>query len=87
MDAAKTTNKKFIQGKVLSSKMDKTIVILVTDRKLDRLYRKYVTKSKRVKVHDEKNECNVGDTVRAIETRPISKDKCWKLDSIIERAR
>ena len=80
-------NKKVVIGKVVSNKMDKTIVVLITKRTLHRLYKKYVTKTKKIKVHDAKNECNIGDTVRVIETRPISKDKCWNLVTILERAR
>jgi small subunit ribosomal protein S17 len=80
-------NKKVFTGRVVSNKMDKTIVVLVTKRTLHQLYKKYVTRTKKIKVHDAKNECNIGDTVRVIETRPISKEKCWNLVKIIERAR
>lgn len=83
----KTVNKKTFIGRVVSNKMDKTIVVLVTKRKLHRLYKKYVTRSKKLKVHDEKNDCNIGDTVKVIETRPLSKEKCWNLVTILERAR
>ena len=74
-------------GVVVSDKMDKTIVVQVNTRKLHRLYKKYLARSKKFKAHDEKNEANIGDTVRVIETRPISKDKCWRLVEIVERAK
>jgi len=67
--------------------MQKTIVVKVTTRKLHRLYKKYVVQSKKLKAHDEKNEAHIGDTVRVIEARPISKDKRWRLLSIVERAK
>ena len=54
---------------------------------MDRLYKKYVTSSKKCKAHDEKNEAHIGDTVKIVESRPLSKDKCWRLESIIERAK
>ena len=75
------------QGKVVSDKMDKTIVVEVTNRTLHRLYKKYVTVSKRLKAHDEKNEAHLGDTVRVIAARPVSKEKRWRLVEIVERAR
>jgi len=92
MDAneAKTSSKKLkktVIGRVVSDKMEKTIVVLVNDRRMHRLYKKYVTKSKKIKAHDEKNECNIGDMVKIVESRPLSKQKFWKLESIIERAR
>ena len=85
--AEKTVNKKTYTGEVVSDKMDKTIVVLVTQRQLHKLYKKYVTRSKKIKVHDEKNEANIGDTVQVVETRPVSKDKCWRLVEIVERAK
>lgn len=87
VETIKTTGKKMIQGRVVSDKMDKTIVVLVEGRQVDPLYKKYVSFSKKVKAHDEKNEAGVGDTVRVMEVRPVSKDKCWRLVEIIERAR
>ncbi|MDC7228156.1 MAG: 30S ribosomal protein S17 [Spirochaetales bacterium] len=74
-------------GVVVSDKMDKTIVVQVNTRKLHKLYKKYLARSKKLKAHDEKNEANIGDTVRVIESRPISKDKCWRLVEIVERAK
>jgi small subunit ribosomal protein S17 len=79
--------KKIFTGKVESTKMDKTIVVKLTRRKLHPLYKKYVVVSKKIKAHDEKNECNVGDVVRVIESRPISKEKCWLLHEIVEKAK
>lgn len=80
-------NKKIFTGKVVSNKMDKTIVVEISRRKLHKLYKKYITRSKKVKAHDAKNECNTGDTVRIIESRPLSKDKHWRLLEIVERAK
>ena len=67
--------------------MDKTAVVLIASRKLHRLYKKTINESKKLKVHDEKNECKVGDTVRIIECRPLSRDKRWRLLEIVERAK
>ena len=74
-------------GRVVSNKMDKTIVVAVEDNVKHPLYGKVVKKTYKLKAHDEKNECNIGDTVRVMETRPLSKDKRWRLVSIIERAK
>ncbi len=79
--------KKSYMGRVVSDKMDKTVVVLITTKQLHPLYKKYVTRTKKVKVHDEKNSAHIGDTVRLIECRPISKDKCWRLSGIVERAK
>lgn len=79
--------KKTFIGVVVSDKMDKTIVVEITNRTLHPLYKKYVSSTKKIKAHDERNEANIGDTVRVIECRHISKDKCWRLDQIVERAR
>ncbi|RPJ03734.1 MAG: 30S ribosomal protein S17 [Spirochaetaceae bacterium] len=84
---AKSANKKEFTGKVVSNKMQKTIVISIEQRKLHPIYKKYLIRTKKLKAHDEKNECNIGDTVRVIECRPLSKEKCWKLVEIIERAK
>jgi small subunit ribosomal protein S17 len=83
---AKVTKKTFV-GRVVSNKMDKTIVVLVESRKLDRLYKKYVKKSKKIKAHDPKNECNIDDVVRVIECRPLSREKRWHLYEIVEKAK
>jgi 30S ribosomal protein S17 len=79
--------KQTLQGIVKSDKMDKTIVVEITMRKLHPLYKKYVTKSKSIKAHDEKNEAHVGDTVRVVECRPLSRDKRWQLAEIVEKAK
>ena len=81
------STKKSFTGVVTSDKMDKTIVVAVHNRTLHPLYKKYVTSTKKLKAHDEKNEAHVGDTVRVVECRHISKDKCWRLSQIIERAK
>lgn len=83
----KKINKRSFTGLVVSSKMDKTIVVKISTKKLDPLYKKYVSKSVKYKAHDEKNEANEGDTVKIIECRPISKEKTWVLQEIVERAR
>ena len=74
-------------GKVVSDKMDKTIVVAVEAHVRHPLYKKIVKKTYKLKAHDEKNECGIGDTVRVMETRPLSKDKRWRLVEIIEKAR
>jgi len=80
-------NKKRYTGVVTSDKMDKTIVVSVSTRRLHPLYKKYVSHTKKVKAHDEKNDAALGDTVRVVECRPISKDKSWRLEQVIERAK
>ena len=74
-------------GKVVSNKMDKTIVVAIEDNVKHPLYKKVVKHTVRLKAHDEKNECNIGDRVVIKETRPLSKDKRWRLAEIIERAK
>ena len=83
---AKSGKKEFV-GIVRSDKMDKTIVVSVETKTLHPLYKKYIVRSKKVKAHDEKNEAKIGDRVRVIECRPISKEKCWRLDAILEKAK
>ena len=82
----KSGNREFT-GIVTSDKMDKTIVVQVSTRKLHRLYKKYVSRSKKYHAHDELNEARIGDTVRIAATRPISKTKCWRLVEIVEKAK
>ncbi|MEN6364119.1 MAG: 30S ribosomal protein S17 [Rectinema sp.] len=79
--------KQTLQGVVVSDKMAKTIVVEIMMRKLHPLYKKYVTRSKKIKAHDEKNDAHVGDTVRVVECRPLSRDKRWRLETIVERAK
>ena len=74
-------------GKVVSNKMDKTIVVAVIDNVKHPLYGKIVKRTYKLKAHDEDNECNIGDRVKVMETRPLSKDKRWRLVEIIEKAR
>ena len=74
-------------GKVVSNKMDKTIVVAVVDNVKHPLYGKIVKRTYKLKAHDEQNECNIGDRVKVMETRPLSKDKRWRLVEIIEKAR
>ena len=74
-------------GVVVSDKMDKTIVVEIRTRVKHPLYGKIMNRTKRFKAHDENNECGIGDTVRVMETRPLSKDKCWRLVEIIEKAK
>lgn len=80
-------NHKTIQGIVVSDKMDKTITVEVTTMKKHKLYNKYTKNTTKYKAHDEKNEAHVGDTVVIEETRPLSKDKYFRLLSIVERAK
>ncbi len=74
-------------GIVVSDKMDKTIVVAIRERVKHPLYGKIVNRTKKFKVHDENNECGVGDKVRVMETRPLSKDKHWRLVEIVEKAK
>ena len=74
-------------GKVVSNKMDKTIVVAIEDNVKHPLYKKIVKRTYKLKAHDENNECNIGDRVKVMETRPLSKDKRWGLVEIIERAK
>ena len=80
-------NKKVLMGRVVSNSMEKTIVVSIGRRTLHTQYRKYINLSKKVKAHDEKNECGVDDLVRIIESRPLSKDKRWRLLEIVEKGR
>ena len=74
-------------GKVVRDKMDKTIVVAIEDHVKHPLYKKIVKKTYKLKAHDEKNECGIGDTVKVMETRPLSKDKRWRLVEIMEKAK
>ena len=73
-------------GQVVSDKMDKTIVVAIEDSVQHKLYKKIVKRTYKLKAHDENNECGIGDTVEVIETRPLSKDKRWRLVEIIKKA-
>ena len=83
----RTTFRKTRTGKVVSDKMDKTIVVAVEDRVAHPLYKKIIKRTYKLKAHDENNECGKGDIVRVMETRPLSKDKRWRLVEIIEKAK
>ena len=74
-------------GVVVSNKMDKSIVVMVERKVKHPMYGKFVKKSSKFMAHDEKNDCNICDTVRIMETRPLSKNKCWRLVEIVERAK
>ena len=74
-------------GTVISDKMDKTVIVQVGSAKAHRLYKKTVRQRTKFKVHDEKNECRIGDTIRFMETRPLSKDKRWRFVGFVERAK
>ena len=81
------TSRKTRIGTVVSDKMDKTVVVSIERRVQHPVYGKMVRRTKRLKAHDEKNDAKTGDTVRIMETRPLSKDKRWRLVEIVERAR
>ena len=74
-------------GKVVSSRMNKTIVVAIVRMVKHPLYKKYIKRTTKLYVHDEKNDAREGDTVRVVETRPISKLKCWRVQSVLERAK
>jgi small subunit ribosomal protein S17 len=84
---AKKGIKRVLTGRVVSNKMQKTIVVAIERRKLHPLYKKYLTRTKKIKAHDEGNQAGIGDLVRVIESRPISKEKCWRLAEILEKAK
>ena len=79
--------RKVREGPVMSNKMDKSIVVSVERKLKHPKYGKFLKRTTKLMAHDEKNECNIGDKVRVMETRPLSKSKCWRLVEIIERAK
>ena len=83
----RTTSRKTRVGKVVSDKMDKTVVVIVEDRVAHKTYKKIIGRTYRLKAHDENNECGIGDIVRVKETRPLSKDKRWRVVEIVEKAK
>ena len=87
MEKLERNQRKIRMGKVVSNAMDKTIVVAVVNRTPHKLYKKIVINTEKFKAHDENNECNVGDTVRIMETRPLSKTKRWRLLEVVEKAR
>ncbi len=84
---ARKAIKRELTGRVVSNKMQKTIVVAIERRRLHPLYKKYLTLTKKIKAHDEGNQAGIGDLVRVIESRPISKEKCWRLVEILEKAK
>ncbi len=78
--------RKTLIGVVISDKMDKTVVVMVNRLVLHPVYKKYIRKRKKVKAHDEKNECRIGDKVLLIESRPLSREKRWRVKEILEKA-
>ena len=80
-------DRKVREGIVVSDKMDKTVVVAEATMKLHKLYKKRLKATKKYKAHDENNDCNVGDKVKIMETRPLSKDKRWRVVTILERAK
>ena len=87
MTEQRQTLRKVRVGMVVSDKMDKTVVVAIIDNVKHPLYKKIVKRTVRLKAHDEKNECRVGDRVEVMETRPLSKDKRWRVIEIIEKAK
>ena len=87
MNEERTTSRKVRVGKVVSDKMDKTVVVIVEDRVAHTTYKKIIGRTYRLKAHDENNECGVGDIVRVMETRPLSRDKRWRVVEIVEKAK
>ena len=87
MNENRTTSRKTRVGKVVSDKMDKTVVVIVEDRVAHKTYKKIIGRTYRLKAHDENNECGVGDIVRVMETRPLSKDKRCRVVEIVEKAK
>ena len=87
MEEKRTASRKVRVGKVVSDKMDKTVVVAISDRVAHPLYKKIVGRTYKLKAHDENNTCGVGDTVKVMETRPLSKDKRWRVVEIVEKAK
>ena len=87
MSEARISSRKTRVGKVVSDKMDKTVVVAIEDRVAHPLYKKIVGRTYKLKAHDEQNPCGVGDKVKVMETRPLSKDKRWRVVEIIEKAK
>ena len=87
MEEKRTSSRKVRVGKVVSDKMDKTVVVAISDRVAHPLYKKIVGRTYKLKAHAENNTCGVGDTVKVMETRPLSKDKRWRVVEIVEKAK
>ena len=87
MEEKRVSSRKVRVGKVISDKMDKTVVLAIEDRVAHPLYKKIVGRTYKLKAHDEENTCGVGDIVKVMETRPLSKDKRWRVVEIVEKAK
>ena len=87
MEEKRISSRKVRVGKVVSDKMDKTVVVAIADRVAHPLYKKIVGRTYKLKAHDENIECGIGDTVKVMETRPLSKDKRWRVVEIVEKAK
>ena len=87
MEEKRVSSRKVRVCKVVSYKMDKTVVVAIEDRVAHPLYKKIVGRTYKLKAHDEENTCGVGDIVKVMETRPLSKDKCWRVVEIVEKAK
>ena len=87
MEEKRIPSRKGRGGKVVSEKMVKTVVVAIADRVAHPLYKKIVGRTYKLKAHDENNQCGIGDTVKVMETRPLSKDKRWRVVEIIEKAK
>ena len=87
MEEKRISSRKVRVGKVVSDKMDKTVVVAIADRVAHPLYKKIVGRTYKLKAHDENNTCGIGDTVKVMETRPLSKDKRWRVVGIVEKAK
>ena len=87
MEEKRISSRKVRVGKVVSDKMDKTVVVAIADRVAHPLYKKIVGRTYKLKAHDENNECGIGDTVKVMETRPLSKGKRWRVVDIVEKAK
>ena len=87
MEEKRISSRKVRVGKVVSDKMDKTVVVAIADRVAHPLYKKIVGRTYKLKAHDENNTCGIGDTVKVMETRPLSKDKRWRVVELVEKAK
>ena len=87
MEEKRISSRKVRVGKVVSDKMDKTVVVAIADRVAHPLYKKIVGRTYKLKAHDENNQCGIGDTVKVMETRPLSQDKRWRVVEIVEKAK
>ena len=87
MEEKRISSRKVRVGKVVSDKMDKTVVVAIEDRVAHPLYKKIVGRTSKLRAHDEENACGVGDIVKVMETRPLSKDKRWRVVEIVEKAK